>query len=115
MREIKARIGGAEQVHQFVVDNLHDLLSRLDTLHNFLAEGLAFDPVDKIADHLEIDIGIEQRESNLAQRFADVLFGNLPQPAQVSERILELAADCIEHEATITGVAGRLKGILGPR
>ena len=89
--QIQPRILRTEQVHQFVVDNLDDLLSRLDALDDLLAERLGLDPFDEVAGHLEIHIGLEQREPDLPQRVADVGLGNLAQSAQVAEGVLQFA------------------------
>ena len=82
----------AEQVHQFVVDDFDDLLAGLDALDDFRADGLGFDALDEIAGDLEIDIRFQQRHADFAQRIGDVGLGNLPEPAQVAEGVLELGA-----------------------
>ena len=86
------RVGRAEQLDQFVMDNLDDLLSRLDALHHLLSERLGLDLLDEIARHLEIDIGVQQRHAHLAQGVAGVGLGNLAQPAEVAEGVLQLLA-----------------------
>ena len=56
-----------------------------------------FDALDEIARDLEIHVGFEQRHAHFAEGVADVVFGNLAEAAQVAERVLELAAQRIEH------------------
>jgi hypothetical protein len=63
-----------EQRQQLVTDNLGDLLSRGQALENGLIHRPVADTVDECLDDLEIDIGLEQREADFAQRGLDVLF-----------------------------------------
>jgi hypothetical protein len=82
----------AEQVHKFVVDDFDDLLTGLDALDDLGADGLGFDALDEIARDLEIHVGFQQRHADFAERVCDVGLGNFSEPAQVSKRVLELAA-----------------------
>jgi len=43
----------------------------------------------RFADHVEVDVGFEQRHANLAQRVGDVLFGKCALAAQGFEGALE--------------------------
>ena len=54
------------------MDDFDDLLSRLDALNDFLADGLGFDALDKIARDLEIHVGLQQRQPDLAEGLTDV-------------------------------------------
>ena len=89
--EAQAGVLGSEQIHEFVVDELDDLLAGLDALDDLLAEGFVLDAFDEIAGDLEIHIGFEQRQAHFAQRVADVGLGDFSEPAQVAECVLELA------------------------
>ena len=89
--EIERRVRRAEQCDQFVVDDLDDLLTGLNALDDFDPDGLGLDALDEIASDLEIHVGIEQRQPDLAQGVADVGLGNLAQPAQIAKDLLELA------------------------
>ena len=79
------------------MDDLDDLLPGLNTHQDVFAERLGLDPFDEIAGHLEIDIGLQQGHAHFAQGLAHVVLGNLAEAAQVLERLLELAAERIEH------------------
>ncbi len=94
---------------QFVVDDFDDLLAGLDALNDFLAQGLGFDALDEIAGHLEIHVGFQQRHAHFAQGFPDVFLGDFSEAAQVPERILEFAAQSIEHRPKVEGGRGRSK------
>ena len=88
-----------EQGHEFVVDNLDDLLAGLDALDDLVADGLLLHALDEVARDFEVHVGIEQREAHVAQRVADVGLGNLAEAAQVAEDVLELAGQRIKHGA----------------
>ena len=99
--EIKRGVRGTEQIHQFIVDDLDNLLAGMNALNDLLAERLGFDAFNEIAGDLEIDIGLQQGEAHLAQRIADVGLGNFAEAAQVLEGVLELVAQRIEHKVTL--------------
>ena len=74
------------------------------------------DAIDERLDDLEIDVGFEQRETNLAQRRLDVL-GRQPRlAAERLEDVLEACAEGIEHEPLTRSTAnayrsGRAGGV----
>src|SRR4029450_1216445 len=94
-------IARAEELHQFIVNDLNDLFSGLDALDDLLTDGLALDLVDEISRHLEIDVGIEKGEADLAERLRDVGFGDSPQAAQVPKDFLQFLAKGIEAGGTV--------------
>ena len=72
-------------VHEFVVDDLHDLLTGSHRGENFGSEGLFLDGLHEVARHVEVYVGFEECTAHFAQRFGDVFFGELALPAQVLE------------------------------
>jgi len=62
---------------------------RSDAEKDFLADGLVFNALDKIARDLEIDVGFQQSQTDFAQGIADVFFGDFAEAAQVLEGALE--------------------------
>ena len=72
-------------VHEFVVDDLHDLLTGGHRGEDFASEGLFLDGLHEIAGHVEVHVGFEEGAAHFAQRFGDVFFGKLALPAQVLE------------------------------
>ena len=90
--QLQARVGRAQQLHQLVVDDLDDLLARLNALDDLLAEGLGLDALDEIARDLEIHVGFQQGQPHFPQGFARVGLGDLAEAAQVPESVLQLAA-----------------------
>ena len=59
------------------MDDLDDLLARLDALNDLLPHGLGLDPLDKVARHLEIHVRLEQGKTYFPQGIAHVALGNL--------------------------------------
>src|SRR2546425_3754244 len=100
--QVERRVLRAQQSDQLVVDDFDDLLARLNALNDLLADRLFLDSLDEIAGDLEIDIGVQQRHPDLAQRISHVGLGNLSQSAQVPENVLELAAQRIEHAPNVS-------------
>src|SRR5208282_2866216 len=90
--QLETRIGRAEQLDQLVMDDLDDLLPRLNALDDLLAEGLGLDALDEIPRNLEVHVGFEQGLPHFAQGFACDGLGDLAQATQVPESVLELAA-----------------------
>jgi hypothetical protein len=87
----------AEQFNQFVMDDFDDLFAGFDALDDLQADGLFLHPIDKVAGHLEIDVGIEEGEADLAQRLGNVGFRDPAESAQVAEDLLKFLAEGIEH------------------
>ncbi len=60
---------------QLLVDDLDDLLARIELLVQLLADRPLLDGARELLDDLEVDVRLEQRETDLADRLGDVLFG----------------------------------------
>jgi hypothetical protein len=71
------------------MDDLHDLLARLEALQNLLAESALPNLADELLDDLEVDIGLEQCEADLAHGTGDRLLVELSAAAKVAESALE--------------------------
>ena len=79
----------AEERDQFVADDLDDLLGRRQAAQHVLADRALAHAIDERLDDLEVDVGLEQRHADLAQRRLD---DRLRQPrlaAQRAEHVLE--------------------------
>ena len=89
--------GVAEQRHHLVADDLDDLLRRRQAAEHVLLHRPVADAVDERLDDLEVDVGFEQRQPDLAQRRLDVL-GRQPRFApQGLEDVLQACAQGLEH------------------
>jgi len=62
------------------VHDLHDLLARREALHHLGAEGALLHVGDELAHHLEVDVGLQQRDADLAHGRIDVLVAQLARP-----------------------------------
>ena len=88
--EVQAGVLGTEQIDEFVVNEFDDLLSGLDALDDFRAEGLGFDALNEIAGHLEIHVCFQQGHADFAQGVGNIALRNLPHAPQIAKGILEL-------------------------
>jgi flavin-binding protein dodecin len=79
------------------VHDPHDLLARRQTLRDVLAERALLDAGDKVLDDGEVDVGLEEREADLARGTRDVLVREATAAAEVAERRLELVGKRVEH------------------
>ena len=74
------------------MDDFDHLLARGQALHDVGPERPLLHRRDELADHAEVDVGLEQREPDLAHRLLDVLL------AQAA-----LAAEAVEGGAETVG------------
>ena len=59
-------------VDELVVDDLHDLLAGVQALEDLRPDRLLADAGDEVLDDLEVDVGLEQAQADLAHRGVDV-------------------------------------------
>ncbi len=97
----------AQDVDQFVADDLDHLLGRRERGQNFLADSLLADVVDEFLDDLEVDVGFQQRHADFFERFADVFFGQRALSAQVLKCTLQFICKVFKHcqESKLAGYA----------
>jgi hypothetical protein len=77
---------------QLIGDELEDMLLGGQRAHHFLAERLFLDVLDEVADHLDIYVGLEQGEADLAQGLIDIRFGDPAVPSELLENSVETIA-----------------------
>ncbi len=83
------------------MDDLHDLLARREALQHLLAERALAHAGDEVADDLEVDVGLEEREPDLAHRTRDRLLVERAALAEVAERGAELVGKSVEHRRPV--------------
>src|SRR5437773_1908425 len=93
----QAPFGLAKERHHLVADDLDDLLRRRQAPEHSLAHRAIADAVDEGLDDLEIDVGLEQREPDLAQCGFDQVFREPPLPAKGPENVLQACAEGVKH------------------
>ena len=64
------------------MDDVDDLLGRVQRLVELGADAPLADPGDEVAHHREVDVGLEQREADLAQDFVDIVLAESAVPAE---------------------------------
>ncbi|KAE9504080.1 hypothetical protein F9Z39_1267 [Neisseria gonorrhoeae] len=74
-----------------MVDHADKGLVRRQAARHFLTEGLFFDVVDELFDDRQGDIRLKQGESDFAQGFFNIVFGQFGLPPDVFEDIAEAA------------------------
>ena len=96
-RERDLRRAGAHQLGQLLVHDLHDLLAGRQALLHVLRRGALAHLRDELLDDVEVDVGLEQREPDLAHRARDRLVVERPAALEVAERALQLVRERVEH------------------
>ena len=76
---------GAQDRHELVVDDLHHHLAGRDAPDHLLADRALAHPGDEVLDHRQRDVGLEQRDADLAHRLADVGLAQRAAAAQAVE------------------------------
>jgi hypothetical protein len=102
---LQLELGGlrAEELGQLLMDDLHDLLARVQPFGDLLVERPLTHPRDEVVDDLEVDVGLDQREPDLAHRAGDRLLVEAPALAQAAERRTEPFGKGVEHRASVDG------------
>ena len=54
-------------------------------------------PLGEVLDHLEMHVGLEQRQAHVAHRVLDVALGDLADTAQLTDGLIEFFAQGVEH------------------
>ena len=89
----------AEHLDQSVVHDLDDLLRAGDRLEDLLAERALAYGRNELADHLEVDVGLEQRDADIAQRLLEVRLAHARAAAQALEGRVQLVGQLLEHRS----------------
>jgi hypothetical protein len=95
--EVEDPVAASEQLDELVVDDLHDLLAGVEALEDVLADRLLADGRDELLDDLEVDVGLEQREPDLAHGGIDVGLADPTPAGEVPEGLAQALAEGVEH------------------
>ena len=82
---------------------IDDVLPGVEPPEDVLAESLGLDAGDEVLDDLEVDVGLEQREPNLAHRLVDIFFVQPLGAAEVTQGRLEPVGEGVEHGREVYG------------
>ena len=97
--ELHARRVFAEGLDQFIAHDLDDLLARRKRGQHFLPHGLGLYAVDQLFDHFEVDVGLEQRQPDFAQRLRNILLAQPGLAAKALKRALQFFLKILEHKS----------------
>ena len=95
--EDELRVARAHELGELLVDDLDDLLTGLEPLEHVLAGGPLAHGGDELLDDLEVDVGLEQGEADLARRARDGLLVEAGLAPEVAESVLEPVRERVEH------------------
>ena len=95
--QVERPVAGAEERHELVVDDLHDLLAGGQALQDLGTDSSFSNAADEVLDDLEVDVGLEEAEPDLAHRGVDVGLADATAPGQVGERLAQPFAEIVEH------------------
>src|SRR5690606_2172010 len=101
----------AEDADELLVDDLDDLLGRVQRTRDLRALRALLDPRDEPADHGQRDVGLQQRDADLTRRGVDVGVGEPPLAPEVGEGAAEALGEGVEHLSNPTGAP---RGAAGP-
>ena len=100
--QVQRRIDRAQDVDQFVIDDLDQLFMRPQTEQNPLAEGFLGHVSHEVLDDRIAHIGFEQRFLNDLQTVAHIAFGQLALTGQAFESRLQTFGEILKHRKTPT-------------
>ncbi len=78
-----------QDADHLVAHDLGHLLPRRERREHFLAHGLLLHVLDKLFDHLEVDVGLQQSDADLLQSHVHILGRQLAFSTQGFEDALE--------------------------
>ena len=88
----------AEQFQQLIAYDFQYLLIWGKLQQDFRAQGLGANAGEKLVGNVYVDVAIQQRFANAAQRRVQVFFGELPLAAQVLENALKFLRQIFKHD-----------------
>ncbi len=86
---------------------LQELLLGREAAQHLLTQGVPLDRLDEIADDLQVDVGLEERQPHVAERVLDVPFGDSSLALQLAQQGVKLLRQSFKHDQ---GIAGPGKG-----
>src|SRR5690606_35388730 len=92
--------GGVDRPHErreLSIDEIDELLTRLDALEDLLAERLLLDAREELLDDADRDVRFEERDADLPERLLDVALGDLAS-VKAAKDVGETPRDRFEHE-----------------
>ena len=97
LRQHELGLGGAEKLGQLVEHDAHHVLRGRERIQDLGREALLLAGGDKVLDHAEVDVGLEQGHADLAHGHVDIGLGELALAAELVEGVLEAFGEAVEH------------------
>ena len=82
------------------MDDFDDLFGGGECGGYFFADGSGADVLDELVDDGEVDVGLEEGESDLAEGFGDVVVGDGALAAEIFEGTLEFVGEVFKHDCS---------------
>ena len=102
LREPDAARLTTEDGDELLVDDLDDLLGRVQRLADLGAERALAHDVGELLDDRQGDVGVEQRQADVADRLVDVGLREPPLGAEVLEGVGQAVGEAVEHRSRLT-------------
>ena len=96
-RQVEGPVAGRQERDELVVDDLDDLLAGRQAVEDLVPDRPLADARHEVLDDLEVDVGLEQRQADLAHGGVDVGFADPAAAGQVAERLAQPLAEGVEH------------------
>ena len=101
----RGRLGGISDLHRLATEarrellknDLDDLLGRVERLAQLFANGSLANTTDHVLGDVEVDVGLEKRQPDLAQDVIDIVLIELSTAADAAEDPVEPVRECLEH------------------
>src|SRR5262249_39067461 len=97
--EVEAVIDRPHHPDQFFVDDVDELLARLEAAQYPLADSLLGDALGELVDDVVIDVGVEKGLADFAQALLDVGLGDATAAAELVEGLGQAARNALEHDS----------------
>ena len=91
------------EVDQFLVDNAHELLARVERLEDLRPDRPFHDLVEEGVDDVIGDVGLEQRRTDGAEPLAHVRLGQLAAAPQGGKGTGQRGRERFEHDGSWVG------------
>src|SRR3954449_7339383 len=100
----------AEDLDELLVDDLDDLLRRVQRLGDIRPAGALLDRVDEHPYDGQGDVGLEQRDADLARRRVDVGVGQPTLAPEAGEDLVQAVGERLEHSTSSGGEVRARRG-----
>ena len=95
--DLQLGLRAAHETGKLLVDDLDHLLTGEQGLHDLGTHGALGNDLDEVLDHLEVDVGLQQSELDLAHTRLDVGLGQGALTAEFLKGLIQLFAETLKH------------------